>query len=410
VWASGGSVSGVPVNANVARVINLSLGGPGSCGATTQNAINSARSRGTVVVVAAGNENQNASNSSPANCSGVITVASVNRSGGRAYYSNYGAVVDLAAPGGDIRTSGSNGVLSTLNSGSTTPGSDTYEFYQGTSMAAPHVAGVVALMLSRNAALSPDDVESRLKGSTRSFPAKCNQCGTGIVDALAAVNAASGGGNPDPGDDELENGAPVSNLSGSSGAELRYTLEVPAGAANLQIQISGGSGDADLYVRFGSPPTTSTYDCRPYRSGNSETCTFATAQAGTYHVMVRGYSSFSGVTLLGAFSTGGGSGACAAGFTEYTGTLSSRSSAYVPSSSGFSAASGQHAGRLTGPSTADFDLYLQRRSGSSWQTVARGETSTSTESVDYSGSASTYRWRVYSYRGSGAYRLCVRTP
>jgi serine protease len=260
VWASGGSVSGVPANSNVAKVVNLSLGGAGACDTTTQNAINSARTRGTVIVVAAGNENQNASNSSPANCSGVIAVASVNRSGGRAYYSNFGSVVDVAAPGGDVRTSDSNGVLSTLNSGSTTPGSDIYGFYQGMSMAAPHVAGVVALMLARNSALSADEVESRLRASTRPFPATCSQCGTGIVDALSAVNAATGGGNGD--DTEVENGVAVTNLSGSSSTELRYTIAVPTGASNLQIQMSGGSGDADLYVRFGAAPTTSTYNCR----------------------------------------------------------------------------------------------------------------------------------------------------
>jgi serine protease len=411
VWASGGSVSGVPANAYVAKVVNLSLGGEGSCDTTTQNAINSARSRGTVIVVAAGNENRNASTSSPANCSGVITVASVNRSGGRAYYSNYGAVVDVAAPGGDVRTSASNGVLSTSNSGTTTPGSDIYAFYQGTSMATPHVAGVVALMLSRNSALTPDDVESRLKSSTRSFPATCSQCGTGIVDALAAVNAATGGGgDPDPGDNELDNGVAVSNLSGSSGTELRYTIEVPAGSTNLVIETSGGSGDADLYVRFGSAPTTSSYNCRPYRNGNNESCSFATPQTGVYHVMVRGYSAFSGLTLRGSFSTGGGSTACAAGFTEYTGNISSGGSGYAPSTSGFSAVAGQHSGRLSGPSAADFDLYLQRRSGSGWSIVSRSESSSSTESVDYNGSANTYRWRVYAYSGSGAYRLCVRRP
>jgi serine protease len=408
VWASGGSVSGVPANSNVAKVVNLSLGGAGACDTTSQNAINSARTRGTVIVVAAGNENQNASNSSPANCSGVIAIASVNRSGGRAYYSNFGSVVDVAAPGGDVRTSDSNGVLSTLNSGSTTPGSDIYDFYQGTSMAAPHVAGVVALMLARNSALSADEVESRLRGSTRPFPATCSQCGTGIVDALSAVNAATGGGNG--GDTELENAVPVTNLSGSSGTELRYTIAVPAGASNLQIQMSGGSGDADLYVRFGAAPTTSTYNCRPYLNGNNETCTFSAPQTGIYHIMVRGYSAFSGVTLRGSFSTGGGSGSCAAGFTEYTGTLSSRASAYLPSSSGFSAAAGAHAGRLSGPSSADFDLYLQRRSGSSWVIAARSESSSSTESIDYTGTANTYRWRVYAYSGNGSYSLCVRTP
>jgi serine protease len=335
----------------------------------------------------------------------VITVASVNRNGGRAWYSNFGAVVDVAAPGGDT-TITANGVLSTLNTGTTTPGSDNYEFYQGTSMATPHVAGVVALMLARNGALTPDEVETRLRNSTRAFPASCSQCGTGIVDALAAVNAATGGGGG--GGSELQNGVAVSNLSGATGAELRYTMNVPAGATNLQFQISGGTGDADLYVRFGSAPTTSTFDCRPYLNGNNETCTIASPQTGTYHVMIRGYSSFSGLTLRGSYSTGGSG--CAAGFTSYTGSLSSGGSAYLPTSAGFSAIAGLHSGRLTGPAAADFDLFLQRRSGSSWVVAARSEGSTSTESIDYNGAANTYRWRVLAYSGSGSYRLCVKRP
>jgi serine protease len=113
IWASGGTVTGVPANANVAKVINMSLGGGGACDTTTQNAINSARSRGTVIIVAAGNENQNASNSNPANCAGVVAVAATGKTGGRASYSNYGTVVDVAAPGGD----GSYSILSTLNAG-----------------------------------------------------------------------------------------------------------------------------------------------------------------------------------------------------------------------------------------------------------------------------------------------------
>ena len=185
IWASGGAVSGVPANANVAKVINMSLGGSGACGSTTQNAINGARSRGTVVIIAAGNSNANVSNFTPANCAGVVAVAAVGRTGGKASYSNYGALVDVAAPGGD--GSSTNGVLSTLNSGTTTPGSDNYAWYQGTSMAAPHVAGVAALMLSKNSTLTPDQIESKLKSSARAFPATCSQCGTGIVDANAAV-------------------------------------------------------------------------------------------------------------------------------------------------------------------------------------------------------------------------------
>ncbi|HEX3138480.1 MAG TPA: S8 family peptidase, partial [Rhizobacter sp.] len=198
VWASGGSVSGAPANPNPARVINMSLGGSGSCDSTSQNAINSARSRGTVVVVAAGNSNANASGFSPASCSGVITVAATNRNGGRASYSNYGSLVAVAAPGGDTSSSASNGILSTLNSGSTGPGSDSYAYYQGTSMATPHVVGVVALMLSVNPSLTPDEVAAKLKSSARAFPATCSQCGSGIVDAYAAVVAAGGSTTPPP--------------------------------------------------------------------------------------------------------------------------------------------------------------------------------------------------------------------
>ncbi|MCS0616700.1 S8 family peptidase [Massilia kyonggiensis] len=188
VWASGGTVTGVPANANKARVLNLSLGGTGACDTTTQNAINSARSRGAVVVVAAGNSNTNAINSNPANCTGVITVAATNRAGGKASYSNYGTNVTISAPGGDNGA----GILSTLNSGTTTPASDNYAYYMGTSMATPHVAGVVALMLSANPNLTPDDVAAKLKSTARAFPAACSGCGAGIVNAAAAVNAALG--------------------------------------------------------------------------------------------------------------------------------------------------------------------------------------------------------------------------
>jgi serine protease len=188
IWASGGTVAGVPANANPARVINMSLGGSGACDTTTQNAINSARSRGTVVVVAAGNSNANAAQFSPASCAGVITVAATGKSGGKASYSNFGANVTVAAPGGD---SGA-GILSTLNSGTSAPGADSYASYMGTSMATPHVAGVVALMLARNSALKPDDVAAKLKSTARAFPAACSQCGAGIVNASAAVDAAAG--------------------------------------------------------------------------------------------------------------------------------------------------------------------------------------------------------------------------
>ena len=304
IWASGGSVSGVPANQNPAEVINLSLGGQGSCGSATQNAINGAVSRGTTVVVAAGNSNMNVSGFTPANCSNVIAVAATDQNGSRASFSNYGTGIDISAPG--------VGIMSTLNSGSTTPGSESYASYNGTSMAAPHVAGVVALMQSAaSSPLTPAQIESIIKSTARPLPGSCSGgCGAGIINAKAAVDAVSGGGGPGPGPGpgELQNGTPVTGVSGASGSTRYWTITVPAGATNLNIATSGGSGDADLYVRRGSQPTTSTYDCRPYLNGNNESCAFAAPQAGVYHVMVRGYSAFSGLTLTASYNAGGGGG------------------------------------------------------------------------------------------------------
>jgi serine protease len=256
VWASGGTVSGVPANANKAQVINMSLGGSGTCDATTQNAINSARSRGTVVVVAAGNEAVDASNSSPANCSGVITVAATNRSGGRASYSNYGTIVDVAAPGGDSGTGGA--ILSTLNAGTRSPGADSYASYMGTSMATPHVAGVVALMLAKNPSLTPDDVEAKLKSTARAFPASCSGCGTGIVDASAAVDAATGT-TPTQAEVESNNTLATANSVATSGTLVNanmgsstdtdyFLVQLPAGKTLASTLTPNATSDYDLYI------------------------------------------------------------------------------------------------------------------------------------------------------------------
>lgn len=291
VWASGGTVSGVPANANPAEVINMSLGGGGSCSTTYQNAINGAVGRGTTVVVAAGNSNTNVSSAVPANCPNVIAVAATTSAGARASFSNYGTGIDISAPGQSI--------LSTLNSGTTTPGSASYASYNGTSMAAPHVAGVVALMQSvAPSPLSPAQVESIIKSTARPLPGACSGgCGAGIIDADAAVTAAINGTTPNPGGTVLQNNVPVTGLGAASGASLSYTVNVPAGSAQLRVAISGGSGDADLYLRQGSAPTDTVYTCRPYLSGNNETCTVNSPTAGTWYVRVKAYSTFSGVTV-----------------------------------------------------------------------------------------------------------------
>ncbi|CAD2244349.1 peptidase S8 [Xanthomonas arboricola pv. zantedeschiae] len=297
IWASGGSVSGIPANANPAEVINMSLGGGGTCSTTMQNAISGAVSRGTTVVVAAGNDSANVSGSLPANCANVIAVAATTSAGAKASYSNFGTGIDVSAPG--------SAILSTLNSGTTTPGSASYASYNGTSMAAPHVAGVVALVQSvAPSALTPAAVETLLKNTARALPGACSGgCGAGIVNADAAVTAAISGSNGGGGGgtgNTLTNGTPVTGLGAATGAELNYTIAVPAGSGTLTVAISGGSGDADLYVRAGSAPTDTTYTCRPYRSGNAETCSIS-APSGTYYVRVKAYSTFSGVTLRASY-------------------------------------------------------------------------------------------------------------
>ena len=99
----------------------------------------------------------------------------------------------------------------------------------------------------------------------------------------------------------LQNGVPTPSLAASQGEWLYYKIVVPAGKSTLSMVISGGTGDGDLYTRFGEKPDQSTYDCRPYLWGNNETCTVSNPAPGTYYMGIRGYNAFSGMTLTATF-------------------------------------------------------------------------------------------------------------
>ena len=124
--------------------------------------------------------------------------------------------------------------------------------------------------------------------------------------AVGVSTSSCGGGGGGSTGGPLTKGVTVTGIGASTGASVNYTLVVPAGATNLVFTQSGGTGDSDMYVKFGSAPTDTVYDCRPYVSGNTETCTFAAPSAGTYYVRLKAYSTFSGVSLKGDYTTGGG--------------------------------------------------------------------------------------------------------
>jgi subtilisin family serine protease len=281
--SNAGVIAGMDWVANnrvLPAVANMSLGGGAST--AVDDAVNRMHNRSVTVVVAAGNENQNACNVSPSRAPNAITVGSTTSTDARSSFSNYGSCVDVFAPGSNITSAWYSGTSATNT-------------ISGTSMASPHVAGVAALYLQGNTSALPSAVANAI--ITTATTGKVTSAGTGSPNRLV-----------------------YSLLSG--------TVTPP-------------------------PP------------GN---------------------------------------------FT-YTGSITvTRTSQWQPGTSGYtSSVSGAHTAQLSG-TASDFDLYLQKWNGSSWVDVASSESATSTESINYNGTAGSYRWEVYAYSGTGSYTLTTTRP
>lgn len=207
LWAVGLEVPGVPTNPNPAQVLNLSLGGwsPSGCTSAYEEALNRVRATGALVVAAAGNDDNESAYVVPAACEGVMTVGAVDHDGYRASYSNYSVVnaVSVSAPGGDISYYGTDGsgIYSTVNSGTKGPVASSYAYYQGTSMAAPHVSGIAALALAQDPQISPELLYYSIYLSSHDFPRDsiCSSyaetyllCGAGIADAYQTLLTVMG--------------------------------------------------------------------------------------------------------------------------------------------------------------------------------------------------------------------------
>ena len=153
--------------------------------------------------------------------------------------------------------------------------------------------------------LNVHDCKSASSSNTESCAISNVQAGTYhiMVEAWSAISGVSLVGNydiVDPGDLVLENGVVKTNLSASKGTDTLYTLAVPADSTDIMIDMSGGIGDADMYVKFGSVPSESDYDCRPYAEGNDESCE-GIQTGGTYYVLLKAFADYSGVSLVGSF-------------------------------------------------------------------------------------------------------------
>jgi hypothetical protein len=343
-----GVIAGVDwVTANHVKpaVANMSLGGGAS--STLDTAVNNSINAGVTYVLASGNENADACNSSPARVAAAITVNSSTSSDARSSFSNWGTCTDIFAPGSSITSAWYTGDTATNT-------------ISGTSMASPHVAGVAALYLQSNTSAAPSTVWGAIRdSSTANTISDVNGSPNLLVYSLLATsttysiagNAGTSGATVtaggvsttsdasgsytianleagtytvtpsktgctfsptsqsvtvgpsatgknftascSTGDTALTSGVKLTGESVTTGAWKYYYIDVPSGASSLTFATTDATGDVDIYTQFNAKATSSSYICRPYSSSGNETCTATNPSAGRWWLGVYGYAAAS---------------------------------------------------------------------------------------------------------------------
>jgi subtilisin family serine protease len=295
-------------------VANMSLGTILGTSSTIDAAVRNSILDGTTYAIAAGNGNalgmaDDACNTSPSRVAEAITVSATDSSDRKASFANYGTCVDIFAPGVNVLSSWYTNDTATNT-------------ISGTSMAAPHVAGVAAQFLQVNPGASPATVASGI--NSNATPGKVVSPGSGSPNRLL-YNAFLGAGpspepsptptpttsptptptpsptqtsgDPDPSTPTLTNGMARSDTNGSAGTWKYYKIQVPAGKSSLKVDLTGAAcsllscdPDLDLYVRQGARPTETTYGCRVYTSSSTGSCTISNPAADYWYIGVHVYS------------------------------------------------------------------------------------------------------------------------